>query len=61
MNGLEATVSSFPSVSAVQRTKASVAVLHLGCEKNRVDTEHMLGLLAKRATGWMGTKRVLTM
>lgn len=55
MNGLEATVSSFPSVkdsvpltrTAVQRTKASVAVLHLGCEKNRVDTEHMLGLLAQ--------------
>ncbi len=24
----------------------SVAILHLGCEKNRVDTEHMLGLLS---------------
>jgi ribosomal protein S12 methylthiotransferase len=24
----------------------SIAMLHLGCEKNRVDTEHMLGLLA---------------
>lgn len=25
----------------------SVAVAHLGCEKNRVDTEHMLGLLVE--------------
>ncbi len=27
-------------------SQTSVAMLHLGCEKNRVDTEHMLGLLA---------------
>ena len=27
--------------------KPTVAFNHLGCEKNRVDTEHMLGLLAK--------------
>ncbi|WP_320673528.1 30S ribosomal protein S12 methylthiotransferase RimO [Prochlorococcus sp. MIT 1341] len=27
--------------------KPSVAFAHLGCEKNRVDTEHMLGLLNK--------------
>ncbi|MEM9164126.1 MAG: 30S ribosomal protein S12 methylthiotransferase RimO, partial [Cyanobacteria bacterium P01_F01_bin.4] len=27
--------------------KPTVAVSHLGCEKNRVDTEHMLGLLVK--------------
>ncbi|HEY9881072.1 MAG TPA: 30S ribosomal protein S12 methylthiotransferase RimO, partial [Leptolyngbyaceae cyanobacterium] len=27
--------------------KPTVAFAHLGCEKNRVDTEHMLGLLAK--------------
>ncbi|MEN9203673.1 MAG: 30S ribosomal protein S12 methylthiotransferase RimO [Thermostichus sp. DG_1_6_bins_120] len=27
-------------------TCKSIAILHLGCEKNRVDTEHMLGLLA---------------
>ena len=26
--------------------KPSIAVSHLGCEKNRIDTEHMLGLLA---------------
>ncbi len=25
----------------------SIAVTHLGCEKNRIDTEHMLGLLAQ--------------
>lgn len=27
--------------------KPAIAVSHLGCEKNRVDTEHMLGLLAQ--------------
>ncbi|MEL6603939.1 MAG: 30S ribosomal protein S12 methylthiotransferase RimO [Cyanobacteria bacterium J06614_10] len=27
--------------------KPTVALSHLGCEKNRVDSEHMLGLLAK--------------
>lgn len=27
--------------------KPSIAVSHLGCEKNRIDTEHMLGLLAQ--------------
>jgi ribosomal protein S12 methylthiotransferase len=31
--------------------KPTVAVSHLGCEKNRVDTEHMLGLLAKAGYG----------
>lgn len=25
----------------------SIAVAHLGCEKNRIDTEHMLGLLVE--------------
>ena len=25
--------------------KPTVAISHLGCEKNRIDTEHMLGLL----------------
>lgn len=34
------------SVTPLAPSKASVAVLHLGCEKNRVDTEHMLGILA---------------
>ncbi|WP_411869853.1 30S ribosomal protein S12 methylthiotransferase RimO [Vulcanococcus limneticus] len=37
-----------------RRTEASrktVAFAHLGCEKNRVDTEHMLGLLAEAGYG----------
>ena len=33
------------------RHKPTVAVAHLGCEKNRVDTEHMLGLLVKAGYG----------
>ena len=33
------------------RAKATVAFAHLGCEKNRVDTEHMLGLLAQAGYG----------
>ncbi|MBV5257581.1 30S ribosomal protein S12 methylthiotransferase RimO [Synechococcus moorigangaii CMS01] len=28
-------------------TKPTIAFSHLGCEKNRVDTEHMIGLLAE--------------
>ncbi|MFM7266312.1 MAG: radical SAM protein, partial [Cyanobium sp.] len=28
-------------------SRPSIAFAHLGCEKNRVDTEHMLGLLAE--------------
>lgn len=31
--------------------KPTVAFSHLGCEKNRVDTEHMLGLLVKAGYG----------
>jgi ribosomal protein S12 methylthiotransferase len=31
--------------------KPTIAVSHLGCEKNRVDTEHMLGLLVKAGYG----------
>ncbi len=27
--------------------KPTIAVSHLGCEKNRIDTEHMLGLLVQ--------------
>ena len=27
--------------------KPSVAISHLGCEKNRIDSEHMIGLLAQ--------------
>ena len=29
----------------------TVAFAHLGCEKNRVDTEHMVGLLAQAGYG----------
>ena len=31
--------------------KPTVAFAHLGCEKNRVDTEHMVGLLADAGYG----------
>ena len=31
--------------------KPTVAFAHLGCEKNRVDTEHMVGLLAEAGYG----------
>ncbi len=31
--------------------KSTIAVTHLGCEKNRVDTEHMLGLLTEAGYG----------
>ncbi|KEF40704.1 MAG: ribosomal protein S12 methylthiotransferase [Cyanobium sp. CACIAM 14] len=33
------------------RERPTVAFTHLGCEKNRVDTEHMLGLLAQAGYG----------
>jgi ribosomal protein S12 methylthiotransferase len=33
------------------RLKPTVAFAHMGCEKNRVDTEHMLGLLAQAGYG----------
>ncbi len=32
-------------------TRPTIAVTHLGCEKNRVDTEHMLGLLVQAGYG----------
>lgn len=32
-------------------TRPTVAFAHLGCEKNRVDTEHMLGLLTQAGYG----------
>lgn len=36
------------AMSAVASTvKPTIAISHLGCEKNRVDTEHMLGLLVQ--------------
>lgn len=34
-------------VNLVQTVKPTIAFSHLGCEKNRVDTEHMLGLLVQ--------------
>ena len=36
---------------------ATVAFAHLGCEKNRVDTEHMLGLLARAGYGVSADER----
>ena len=32
-------------------TKPNIAISHLGCEKNRIDTEHMLGLLVEAGYG----------
>ena len=37
--------------TAAPSSKPTVAFAHLGCEKNRVDTEHMLGLLAEAGYG----------
>lgn len=31
--------------------KPTIAIAHLGCEKNRIDTEHMLGLLVEAGYG----------
>lgn len=31
--------------------KPTIAISHLGCEKNRIDTEHMLGLLVQAGYG----------
>ena len=31
--------------------KPTIAISHLGCEKNRIDSEHMLGLLAEQGYG----------
>jgi ribosomal protein S12 methylthiotransferase len=35
----------------LKTVKPTIAIAHLGCEKNRVDTEHMLGLLAQAGYG----------
>ncbi|MEM6501759.1 MAG: 30S ribosomal protein S12 methylthiotransferase RimO [Cyanobacteria bacterium P01_C01_bin.89] len=32
-------------------SKPKIAISHLGCEKNRIDTEHMLGLLSEAGYG----------
>ena len=37
--------------------KPTIAFAHLGCEKNRVDTEHMLGLLAEAGYGVSADER----
>ncbi len=39
------------------RSRPTVAFAHLGCEKNRVDTEHMLGLLAEAGYGVSADER----
>ena len=39
------------------RERPTVAFTHLGCEKNRVDTEHMLGLLAQAGYGVSADER----
>ncbi len=38
--------------------KPTIAVSHLGCEKNRVDSEHMLGLLAQSGYGIDNTEEL---
>jgi len=38
-------------------SRPTVAFAHLGCEKNRVDTEHMLGLLAEAGYGISADER----
>ena len=43
--------SDHPEASAGAAARPTVAFAHLGCEKNRVDTEHMLGLLAQAGYG----------
>jgi len=54
------TPMSQPSASAPTSgatSKPTVAFAHLGCEKNRVDTEHMLGLLAQAGYGVSADER----
>ncbi|MEB3325634.1 MAG: 30S ribosomal protein S12 methylthiotransferase RimO, partial [Cyanobacteriota bacterium] len=43
--------------SSPVRSQPTVAFAHLGCEKNRVDTEHMLGLLAEAGYGVSADER----
>ncbi|MFN7678057.1 MAG: 30S ribosomal protein S12 methylthiotransferase RimO [Cyanobacteriota bacterium] len=43
--------------SSPVRSQPMVAFAHLGCEKNRVDTEHMLGLLAEAGYGVSADER----
>jgi ribosomal protein S12 methylthiotransferase len=46
-----ATSSKLWSDMSSTSLKPTVAFAHMGCEKNRVDTEHMLGLLAQAGYG----------
>jgi ribosomal protein S12 methylthiotransferase len=39
-------------------SKPTIAVSHLGCEKNRIDSEHMLGLLAQSGYGIDNTEEL---
>jgi len=51
-------MSPHPSAPpAAAARPATVAFAHLGCEKNRVDTEHMLGLLARAGYGVSADER----
>ncbi|MEB3354552.1 MAG: 30S ribosomal protein S12 methylthiotransferase RimO [Cyanobacteriota bacterium] len=43
--------SETPAAASKPPSRPTVAFAHLGCEKNRVDTEHMLGLLAEAGYG----------
>ncbi|MEB3260999.1 MAG: 30S ribosomal protein S12 methylthiotransferase RimO [Cyanobacteriota bacterium] len=43
--------------SRSDKSRPTVAFAHLGCEKNRVDTEHMLGLLAEAGYGVSADER----
>ena len=36
-----------PQIDNFMGNKPTIAISHLGCEKNRIDTEHMLGLLVQ--------------
>jgi ribosomal protein S12 methylthiotransferase len=38
-------------MTMLKTVKPTIAISHLGCEKNRVDTEHMLGLLVQAGYG----------
>lgn len=38
--------------------KPTIAISHLGCEKNRIDSEHMLGLLAQSGYGIDNTEEL---
>jgi hypothetical protein len=41
------TISMLTAEPLPKTIKPTIAFSHLGCEKNRVDTEHMLGLLVQ--------------